>query len=74
MSLGTVLFSGASPPTTNVSFSVPRDPAVLEKALDAIHRVHSCEESVDYVHEAWRTRHSGGDDSNPDMWWNRREP
>jgi hypothetical protein len=61
-------------PTTNVSFSVPRDLAVLKKALDAIHGVHSYEEPVVYVHEVWRTRHSGGEDTNPNKWWNKKEP
>lgn len=61
-------------PTTKVSFSVPRDPAVLKTALDAIHKAHSYEEPVVYVHEVWRTRHSGGDDGNPSKWWNRKGP
>ena len=59
-------------PTTNVSFSVPDDPAALKKALDAIRNVHSYEEPVIYVSEVWRGRASGGDDSNPNRWWNRR--
>ena len=66
--------NAARVPTTNVSFSVPRDPAMLKKALDAIHSVHSYEEPVVYVHEVWRTRHSGGDDTNPNKWWNQKEP
>jgi hypothetical protein len=61
-------------PTNNVSFSVSRDPVVLKKALDAIHTVHSYEEPVVYVHEVWRTRHSGGDDTNANKWWNREKP
>ena len=71
--------AGAQPsagraPTTNVSFSVPRDAGVLKKALDAIHRVHSYKEPVVYIHEVWRTRNLGGDGSNPNKWWNRKEP
>lgn len=71
--------AGAQPsagrePTTNVSFSVPRDALVLKKALDAIHRVHSYEEPVVYIHEVWRTRNTGGDDKNPEKWWNRKDP
>ena len=65
--------SAGRAPTTNVSFSVPRDPVVLKKALDAIHKVHSYEEPVVYIHEVWRTRNTGGDDSNPDKWWNRKD-
>jgi hypothetical protein len=64
--------SAGRAPTTNVSFSVPRDVAVLKKALDAIHQVHSYEEPVVYVQEVWRTRHTGGDDKNPNKWWNRK--
>jgi len=66
--------SAGREPTTNVSFSVPRDAAVLKRALDAIHRVHSYQEPVVYVHEVWRTRNSGGDDDNPNKWWNRGKP
>jgi hypothetical protein len=59
-------------PTTNVSFSVPRDVVVLKKALDAIHAVHSYEEPVVYIHEVWRTRNTGVDDPNPSKWWNQK--
>jgi hypothetical protein len=65
--------SAGRAPTTIVSFSVPRDVVVLKKALDAIHAVHSYEEPVVYIHEVWRTRHTGGDDSNPNKWWNRKD-
>ena len=51
----------------------PLDPVVLKKALDAIHKVHSYEEPVVYIHEVWRTRNTGGDDSNPEKWWNRKD-
>jgi hypothetical protein len=60
-------------PTTNVSFSVPRDVVALKKALDAIHAVHSYEEPVVYIHEVWRTRNTGGDDTNPNKWWNQKD-
>lgn len=62
--------SAGREPTTNVSFSVPRDVAVLKTALDAIHQVHSYQEPVVYIHEVWRTRNTGGDDKNPNKWWN----
>ena len=58
-------------PTTNVTFSIPRDPAVLQKALDAICAAHSYEEPVIYVSEVWRTRATNPDDPNPNRWWNR---
>ncbi len=60
-------------PTTNVSFSLPRDPVALKRALDAIHEVHSYEEPVVYVSEVWRTRNTGGDDANPHKWWNGKD-
>jgi hypothetical protein len=65
--------SAGRTPTTNVSFSLPRDVALLQKALDAIHQVHSYEEPVVYIHEVWRTRNSAADDRNPNKWWNRPE-
>jgi hypothetical protein len=61
-------------PTTNVSFSVPRDLSQLKTALGAIHSVHNYEEPVVYVDEVWRTRNVGGDDRNPNKWWNRGNP
>lgn len=59
-------------PTTIVSFSVPLDVATLRRALDAIRDKHSYEEPVIYVQEVWRTRATGGDDKNPNRWWNRK--
>lgn len=58
-------------PTTNVSFSVPRDPVILKKALDAVYAAHAYEEPVIYVSEVWRSRSTNPDDSNPNRWWNR---
>ena len=58
-------------PTTNVSFSVPRDPTTLKKAIDAIYDAHAYEEPVIYVSEVWRSRSTGSDDRNPNRWWNR---
>lgn len=58
-------------PTTNVSFSVPRESAALKRALDAVYAAHSYEEPVVYVSEVWRSRSTDSDDSNPNRWWNR---
>ena len=60
-------------PTTNVSFSVPRDSVVLKKALDAVYAAHSYEEPVVYISEVWRSRSTNPDNANPNRWWN-REP
>ena len=59
-------------PTTNVSFSLPRDPALLKKALDAVYGAHSYEEPVIYVSEVWRSRSTNPDEQNPNRWWNRQ--
>lgn len=59
-------------PTTRVSFSIPREGAALAKVLAAIRRVHSYEEPVIYVYEAWRSRTTDRDESNPNRWWNQK--
>lgn len=58
-------------PTTNLSFSLPRDPVLLKRALDAVYAAHSYEEPVVYISEVWRTRSTNPDDANPNRWWNR---
>jgi len=63
--------AATSAQTTSASFSVPRDSAVLQKALDAVYTAHSYEEPVIYVREVWRTRATNPDDSNPNRWWSR---
>lgn len=60
-------------PTTKVSFSIPRDAEALGKVLAAIRHVHSYEEPVIYVQEAWRSRTTTRDESNPNRWWNRKD-
>jgi hypothetical protein len=59
-------------PTTRVSFSIPRDAEALAKVLAAIRHTHSYEEPVIYVHEAWRSRTTDRDESNPNRWWNQK--
>ena len=59
-------------PTTRASFSIPREAEALAKVLAAIRRVHSYEEPVIYVHEAWRSRTTDRDESNPNRWWNQK--
>lgn len=60
-------------PTTKVSFSIPRDAEPLTKVLAAVRRVHSYEEPVIYVHEAWRSRTTDRDENNPNRWWNQKD-
>jgi len=59
-------------PTTKVSFSIPREAAALAKVLSAIRHAHSYEEPVIYIHEAWRSRTTDRDESNPNRWWNQK--
>ena len=59
--------------TTRISFSLPRDPALLQKAIAAVVRVHSYEEPVLYITELWRTRALANGSKNPNKWWNRRD-
>ncbi len=59
-------------PTTKVSFSIARDAAALAQVLSAIRHTHSYEEPVIYVHEAWRSRTTDRDESNPNRWWNQK--
>jgi len=56
-----------------LSFSFPRDESVLNSALDIIHRLHSYEEPVIYICEAYstRTRPENRPDS-PNKWWNNK--
>jgi len=59
-------------PTTRVSLSIPRDTNALAKVLAAIRHAHSYEEPVIYIHEAWRSRTTDRDESNPNRWWNQK--
>jgi hypothetical protein len=58
--------------TKVVSFSVPHDGAILQKALEAVYTAHSYEEPVIYVSEVWRTRSTNPDERNPNRWWNQK--
>jgi len=59
-------------PARTLSFSLPRDPETLAKAIEAIRHAHSYEEPVIYVMEGAATRADyDGDRGNPNRWWNR---
>lgn len=59
-------------PVRVLSFSLPRDPALLGRAIEAARAVHSYEEPVIYVTEAFATRADpSADRDNPNRWWNR---
>jgi hypothetical protein len=59
-------------PSRVVTVSVVHDAAVLQKAVDAITRVHPYEEPVIYVTEGWRSRSTAADEKNPNRWWNQK--
>ncbi len=54
-------------------FSIPRDESVLSSALDAIHRLHSYEEPVIYLFEAYATRtRLAHPPDGLNKWWNNK--
>lgn len=58
-------------PMVEVKISLPRDTAVLEKVMDAIHHVHHYEEPVIFLREDWVSRANYDPDrSNPNRFWN----
>jgi hypothetical protein len=59
-------------PSRVVTVSVVHDGAVLQKAVDAITRVHPYEEPVIYITEGWRSRSTSADEKNPNRWWNQK--
>ncbi|MEM7238125.1 MAG: hypothetical protein AAF501_09925 [Pseudomonadota bacterium] len=59
-------------PARVLSFSLPRDPQILGRAIETVRRLHSYEEPVIVVSETFVTRAITGDDrDNPNRWWNR---
>lgn len=53
-------------------FSIPRDDAALGKVLNLTHRLHSYEEPVVHIQEAYATRAMPStSQGNPRRWWNR---
>jgi hypothetical protein len=59
-------------PVRVLSFSIPRDDALLIATMEAIHHAHSYEEPVIYIKESMASRaiYSESRD-NPNRWWNR---
>jgi len=55
-----------------LTVSLIHDATVLQKALDAIHKVHPYEEPVIYITEGWRSRSTSSDEHNPNRWWNQK--
>ena len=58
-------------PMVELKFSIPRDAAILERVMDAIHAAHHYEEPVIHVREEWASRAAYDPNSdNPNRWWN----
>ncbi|WP_353571058.1 hypothetical protein [Candidatus Albibeggiatoa sp. nov. BB20] len=60
-------------PSTRITFSIPHDNELLQKAVNAMYKAHSYEEPVVYVKELWRTQATNAGDNNPNRWWNKEE-
>jgi hypothetical protein len=59
-------------PVRVLSFSIVRDEALLQSALEAIHHAHSYEEPVVYITESFASRAIYAESrDNPNRWWNR---
>jgi len=60
------------PSVDEVRFCLSRDPALLDRVVEAIYEVHSYYEPVITVQEVLRSRCKGLDDQdNPHRWWNK---
>lgn len=58
-------------PMVEVTISIERDPAVLERVMDRIIEVHHYEQPVIYLREGWTSRAAyNPDNTNPHRWWN----
>ncbi len=54
-----------------IKVSLPRDNALLERVMDAVHHVHHYEEPVIFLREDWVGRANYDPDrSNPNRFWN----
>ena len=58
-------------PMVELKFSIPRDQAILERVMDAVHHAHHYEEPVIHLREEWASRAAyDPNNDNPDRWWN----
>lgn len=58
-------------PMVELKISIERDPAILERVMDAIMEVHHYEEPVIYLREDWASRAAYDPNrENPNRWWN----
>ncbi len=60
------------PGVDEIRFFLPRDPALLDRVIEEIYRIHPYYEPVITLSEILRSRTKGLDDNlNPNRWWNR---
>ncbi len=58
-------------PMVEIKISIERDPAILERVMDAVHYVHHYEEPVIFLREDWVSRANYDPDrNNPNRFWN----
>jgi len=61
-------------PTTRITFAIPEDVDTLHKIIAAIRYAHPYEEPVVHVETGWVSRAKpGGEESNPNRWWNQQK-
>lgn len=58
-------------PMVELKISIPRDPDILRRVMDALLQVHHYEEPVIFLREDWASRaRYDPDRTNPNRWWN----
>ena len=58
-------------PTTRITFAIPEKIDILHKVIAAVRYSHPYEEPVVHVEVGWMSRGKpGGEESNPNRWWN----
>jgi hypothetical protein len=61
-------------PTTRITFAIPEDVDTLHKVIAAVRYAHPYEEPVVHVETGWMSRAKpGGEESNPNRWWNQQK-
>src|SRR5215467_1965099 len=61
-------------PTTRITFAIPEDVDALHKVVAAIRYAHPYEEPVVHVESGWMSKaKTGGEESNPNRWWNQQK-
>ena len=59
------------PGVVEITFQMPRDQGALNQVIEAIFATHSYQEPAIVVQEIIASRSKGGDEDNPNRWWNK---